>query len=333
MKNYYEILGVEETADADTIKKAYRKLAIECHPDVSDSPDAEDKFKDINEANDVLSDPNKRRAYDNRHNNPFGNLGNRSSWDDVRYTRQSPRMGNTDVVVQYVVKLKETFAPITTTIKYTKRVGCTKCNAQGGTDPITCPQCGGTGVNHQDSSTLFAFFRVASPCVFCMGKGKVFKQTCEECNSFGMKSSPVECVVTLPIGCAYQHFIVEGFGNQERTEYPPGNLIVQVSVQAEMPFNMVAGFNCYYSLKLDPVEALLGGEYDVPTLDGSECRVVIPGGCLNGHREELKSMGIPKSEFERGSLIVEIQYNIPKHLTDAQKNTLLEYLRLRKEGE
>lgn len=329
--DYYEILGVPEDSDAQTIKAKYRTLAREYHPDINKEEGAEDKFKLINEAYEVLSDKQKRTDYDNERkgftSNPFA--GNPFTGFNP-FARQQVFRPNTDVYLQYTLNLADCLKPINDSITYGRLIMCDTCNGEGMLHAETCNVCHGNG------STTFTFsqagmqFMQTQPCNNCRGKGKVFKESCSDCNGKGLKQEIYHHDLNLPIGAINKRCVFDGLGNIENKSVPPGRLIIDVAPAQTSQF-VVRGDSCITKLELDPIEAILGGEFTIQSIEGNDIIVKIPKGCKEGYREEYKQLGIPVNETERGSLFAEVVYRIPENLTSAQEQILNEYLKLRNE--
>jgi molecular chaperone DnaJ len=268
--NYYEVLGVEEKASQDDIKKAYRKLAKEYHPDKGGD---EAKFKQISEAYDTLSDDGKRNAYDNRNNNPFGGnpFGGGNPFEDMfggmfggRQTAQHKR-GAPDKVIDIDISVFESFLGSEKTINYGRKVNCNSCNGSGG-DKITCNPCNGTGVITQVVGNGFFQQMFQSPCNACQGRGYNYTKVCHDCNGATTKDSFETFRVGIPKGIDDGQFLrLEGKGDYKNGMF--GNLILRVRLVPNDNFEK-SGNNLIYNLFFDK-NTLEKDVFEVPHPDGT----------------------------------------------------------------
>ena len=336
--DYYEVLGVNKDTPTDEIKKVYKDLARKYHPDCSSEDNCEDKMKEINEAYNIIGDEEKRKQYDFQQagGGNFGGFGFESIFENMGFNpfqqRQQRVRPNTDILLRKQVNLRDLLSPINETITYERVIVCSECNGVGGTDSINCVACAGQGVIQTKVEQGFMSFVQSRTCDRCRGTGKIYQNSCSKCHSFGLIKEPVNEQITIPLGCLGKHLVLQGMGNIENSSVRPGNLIIEIGLIPDDIYK-TEGYSCVCSLSIDPVEAMLGGEFKINSLEGNELVVKIPKGCAPGYREEFKQLGIPTSETERGSLFAEVVYDIPKELSEGQELLLKTYVELLKEVE
>lgn len=349
-RDYYEILGVAKGASPDEIKKAYRRLARKYHPDVSEEADSETKFKEVNEAYEVLSDDQKRGMYDRFGHaglggntggfGGFGFEGGRDPFDifeevfgsfggfggSRRQTGRRPRRGS-DLRYDLDLEFEEAIFGVDKEIEVPRRETCTGCNgskAQPGTDPIRCPECNGTGEVRRQAG----FFINISTCHRCQGAGEIITTPCEECQGRGQVVKKRRLSVKIPPGVDVGTQIrLSGEGESGVYGGPPGNLYVVIRVKEHAYFRRHDD-TIHLELAINVTQAALGDEVEVPTLDGKEL-MTIPAGTQTGETIRLRSKGVPRlrrdgSTSGRGDQVVTIQVRTPTSLTREQRNLLLE---------
>lgn len=277
MSNYYEILGVSKDASQDEIKKAYKKLAFEYHPDRN--PEGGDKFKDIAGAYDVLGDENKRRDYDNKLNNPFQN-GNGMSYEDIFNqmfnTQRNPqfnqrRKSAPDKIIKLQVTPIESYKGIEKKLQYIKDNHCNICNGSGG-DQQACTTCGGVGYQIRSFGTGFMMQQVRTACGSCGGRGYTLVHRCYSCDGRGVKPTANEITIKLPVGCDNGQFLkLADLGDFRNGEY--GDLVVQIDLVNADGFEKINN-DLIYTLFLNYKE-LMDDKYVIPHPDG-ELNMVAP---------------------------------------------------------
>ena len=350
-RDYYEVLGVAKNASSDEIKKAYRKKARQYHPDVSKEPEAEAKFKEINEAYEILSDGEKRNLYDrfghagvststggfggfqgfDGFRDPFeifeevfGNLGGFGRTG--RRQRGGPRRG-ADLRYEMALEFEEAVFGLEREIEVPRQESCHTCNGSGvepGTSPIRCPECNGTGEIRRQTG----FFINIGTCPRCHGRGEIITSPCHECRGQGRVVKTRHLVVKVPAGVDNGTQIrLSGEGESGLHGGPPGNLYVVIRVKPHAYFRR-AEDNIYLELAINITQAALGDEVEVPTLDGKEM-MTIPAGTQTGDTVRLRGKGVPRlrrdgSHTGRGDQIVTIQVRTPTNLTKEQRLLLLE---------
>ena len=359
-RDYYEILGVPRNASPEEIKKAYRRLAKKYHPDLNpdNKEEATEKFKEISEAYEVLMDPEKRALYDRYGHEGlsgafkqgnftwedfthfsdlediFGDLfgggslfdfffgtGRRGERREYRRRPQGEPGGNIKVVVP--LTLKEIAEGVTKEIKLRKYVVCPHCNGTGGKTE-TCPTCGGTGQIRRTQRHIFGEFVSVSTCPTCRGSGEIVKEPCKYCHGEGRIKKEKKIKVKIPPGVSKGNYItLRGEGHAGRRGGPPGDIIVLIDEKKDNTF-IRDGFNIILNLPISFKTAVLGGNVEIPTLNGRKT-IHIPPGTQSGHRIHLKGEGIKfMNGYGRGDLIVQVNVYTPRRVTRKAKKLLEE---------
>ncbi len=335
MKDYYAILGVSKSASQEEIKKAYRKLALKYHPDKNpDDPDAEERFKEINEAYAVLSDPEQRARYDRfgtadpRQAHPadpgvgdlFDLLGQMFGFHVGGRTRGARRGEDLEALVE--VSLEQAARGDEVEVRYRRMVLCDACGGAGG-ERQTCPTCGGAGRVRQVQQSLFGQFVSESACPHCRGRGYLLSETCPTCGGRGRLEKQERIRVSIPAGMDEDDLLrVPGAGNQ--AEGGAGDLYVRVRLRPH-PTLQREGKHLVYRLKLGLAQAALGSQVNVPTLDGA-VPLDIPPGTEHGAVFELEGKGLPDPRGGRpGHLRVVVEIAVPKKLSARARELLREY--------
>src|SRR5215468_579623 len=339
---YYETLECERGATAEAIKSSYRKLAMECHPDRNPGDHtAEVKFKEINEAYDVLKDNQKRAAYDRFGHAAFENGMNgrgpsgfdfASSFTDVfddlfgefmggRRARRQNRGG--DLRYNLTITLEEAFKGRTAHIKVPSAVACEGCGGSGaepGTKAEQCPSCSGMGKVRAQQG----FFTIERTCPNCRGSGRIVRNPCKACAGAGQVQKERTLAVDIPAGVEEGTRIrLSGEGQGGFNGGPPGDLYIFLSVKQHAIFQRDAQ-DLYCRVPIGFTNAALGGEIEVPTLSGAAARIAIPEGTQTGHQFKLRGKGMPmlKGHSNQGDLYVEVRVETPVKLTKVQKELL-----------
>ena len=350
-RDYYEVLGVDKSSDEQTIKKAYRKLAKQYHPDVNPgNPEAEAKFKEINEAYEVLSDSDKKARYDqyghagvdpNMGGGGFGGFdfggGGFGGFDfgDIfgsffgggqssSARRNMPQQGE-DLRAHITISFEEAAFGCKKEISYNRIELCSECSgsgAQKGTTAETCKTCGGSGQVRVTQRTALGMFQTTKACDACGGKGKIIKNPCTNCRGTGYVRVKKTLEINIPAGIDEgQRVIIQDHGNAGKNGGGYGDLYVTVSIRPHTVFER-DGYNIYCDVPITFVEAALGAEIDIPTLEG-KVKYTIPEGTQTDTRFILRGKGIqiPRSKT-KGDLIFRVIVEVPKGLSGAQKNAL-----------
>ncbi len=353
-KDYYDILNVSRTANQDELKKAYRKLAMEHHPDRNPgNKAAEEKFKEISHAYDVLSDEQKRAAYDRYGHDAFTQGGSAGPggfsggpggfdfggsfadiFEDLFGGSSGGRRGGNqqesaargaDLRYNMNITLEEAFKGKQETIKITTAVACGSCEGSGGekgTKPITCPACNGAGRVRASQG----FFTIERTCTSCQGMGKVIKDPCRTCAGTGRVRKEKTLAVNVPAGVEDGTRIrLSNEGEVGMRGGPAGDLYIFLSIEQHALFKRDGSdIHCVIPIKM--TTASLGGAIEVPTIDGGRVKVTVPEGTQNGHQFRLrgKGMSILRSS-NRGDMYIHTQVETPVRLSKKQKELLREF--------
>lgn len=347
-RDYYETLGVDRNADLNTIKKAFRKLAQQYHPDVNKTAEAETAFKEINEAYQVLSDDQKRAAYDRFGHagvagaagggagygdfSGFGDLG--SIFEDLfgfgagggTRTRRQPRRG-ADLRADVTLTFEEAAFGTERDLEVPRMESCEHCKGSGAeppTSPVTCSTCNGSGeVQRRQQSPLFGTIVTATPCPTCNGTGEVIPSPCTKCNGRKRVRMTRKLNVKIPAGVDEGTRIrLPGEGEAGQLGGPPGNLYVVVAVEPH-PIFVRDGVDLHLELPINIAQAALGATVKIPTLDGEIDDIDIPPGTQSGKTFRKRGLGIPRLQRSgRGDLIVTTRVVTPTKLNDEQKTLL-----------
>lgn len=335
-KDFYKTLGVEKTATEDELKKAYRKMAMEFHPDRNqDNPQAEEKFKEINEAYDTLKDPQKRAAYDRFGAAGMGGAGGAgfgSAFSDIFEDMFGEMMGGgrrstgplrgSDMQFSLDVTLEDAFKGKDAKLKIPTVATCGDCKGTGSADggkPEKCPDCGGAGrVRAQQG-----FFTIERTCQTCNGAGTIIKSPCKTCGGAGRVRGDKTVQISIPAGIAEgQRIRLGGEGEAGVRGGPAGDLFVLINIKPHKFFRR-EGSNLHCRVPVPMTTAALGGNLDVPTIEGQKSSIKIPSGTQTGQQLRLKSKGmnIMRSE-QRGDMFVEIFVETPVNLDKKQTDLM-----------
>jgi molecular chaperone DnaJ len=343
-RDYYEILGVNRNASEDEIKKSFRRLAKQYHPDANpNDPNAAEKFKEIGEAYQVLSDPEKRQLYDRYGHNPpqgFGDFTGFGGFADIfeeffgfggvrAAARRGPQPG-AHLKYGLTISLEEAVLGVEKNIEVPRLETCPECHgsgAQPGTTPIRCPQCGGTGEVRRATQSIFGSFVNVTTCPRCEGEGEIVSSPCSTCQGQKRVQVTRKLSVTIPPGIDDGMQIrLAGEGEHGLRGGPPGNLYVVVNIKKHPLFER-EGNDLLLNLPINIAQAALGDKIEVPTLNGA-VEFTIPPGTQHGQTFHIKGAGVPYLRRNgRGDLIVTAQIIVPKKLNEQQKALLRELAR------
>ncbi|MFZ1411731.1 MAG: molecular chaperone DnaJ [Micropruina sp.] len=357
-KDYYKVLGVSSSATPEEIKKAFRKLARENHPDQNqNNPQAEKRFKEMSEANSVLSDPAKRKEYDEARRLfggggfrfPGGPGGAAPSMDDLfrnatggdggnisdlfgnlfggTTTRRAPTGGRgprrgADVEGEVTIDFTASVEGVTVSLQTASDAACEACRGTGarvGTVPKVCPTCQGGGMQTSTSGGVFA---VTEPCRDCRGRGLVIDDPCPACNGSGRAHSTSTMQVRIPAGVLDgQRIRIKGKGGAGDNGGAPGDLYVLVHVRPHKLFGR-KGDNLTLTVPVTFTEASLGADISVPTLGGPRVTLKIPPGTPNGRTFRVRAKGVHKPDGTAGDLLITVEVQVPHHLSEVAREAL-----------
>ena len=355
-RDYYEVLGVQRNASSDEIKKSYRKLALQFHPDRNpNNKEAEEKFKEATEAYEVLSDQQKRQRYDQ-----FGHQGMRGGSDFHQYQdindifshfgdifggtggsifeemfggqqrRRGPRSTGdpgSDLRIRLKLTLEEISTGVEKKLKIKKWKSCGTCNGSGarpGSSKSTCPQCQGTGELRQVSRSMFGQFVNITACAFCGGTGQIIKEKCHTCDGEGREQGESTIKINVPAGVSEGNYMtLQGQGNAGRRGGHAGDVIVEFTEEKHDSF-IRNGDDVIYTALISYPDAVLGADIEVPTLSG-KAKIKIDAGTMPGKMLRMKDKGIPHlNSYGRGDQLIQVQIWVPHKVNSREKELLKE---------
>ncbi len=358
-RDYYEVLGVDKSADADTIKKAYRKLALKYHPDRNPgNKEAEEKFKEATEAYDVLSDEQKRPIYDqygfagldgmgggagggyshafHDFSDIFGGAG--GGFSDIFEnifgsgfggSSRSSRSESDGASLRYELDLdfKEAVFGCKKEITFRHEEECPECHGSGGAAGFkkqTCPTCQGRGQIHRSTG----FFQVSQTCPTCGGKGSVIDKPCTFCHGSGLAKKTKAVTVTIPAGVdSGKRITIPHMGNAGTNGGTPGDLIIVINVRQDKYFER-SGLDLYCAVPISVSQAILGADINLKTLDERTITIKIPQCTANGKLLRIKDEGVPSSTGRKGDLYIKVIVNLPSKISKEQQRLMQEYYEL-----
>jgi len=338
-RDYYEILGVEKSANQEKIKSAFRNLARKYHPDVNKEPDAEERFKEINEAFMVLSDEEKRSVYDRFGHEGLRSAGGMPDWNTIdpfeifeqffggfggfstRQRRNSPRRGE-DLYYSITLEFGEVATGVDRNLEITRDEVCERCSGNGaepGTSAETCGTCKGRGEVRQVRQTFLGSMVQVAACPDCKGAGRVITHKCSSCNGRGYERKKLTKTIPVPAGVDNGTQIrLSGEGQPGINGGPRGNLYIEIKVKSHKYFRRRKD-DVLLDLNINIAQATLGAEVKVPTLNGDE-KLIIPSGTQPGKVFKLRNKGIPHLRRSgKGDQMVIINVGIPSRLTSDQR--------------
>ncbi|MCI8394078.1 MAG: molecular chaperone DnaJ [Bacilli bacterium] len=349
-KDYYEVLGLSKGATDEEIKRAFRKLAKQYHPDVNKDPGAEEKFKEIGEAYSVLSDPDKKRQYDQFGHAAFqngggagfggfnaedfdfssifddlfgGSFGGFSSFGSQRKSTNRPQKGR-DRLIQINLTFDEAIHGCKKTVALSLEEECDKCKGKGGFGEKTCSHCNGRGRVIEEQRSFLGIFQTETTCSYCNGKGKTYEEKCNSCRGTGHVKKEKELEITIPEGVDTGHQLkITGKGEAGYNGGPNGDIYFEFKVK-ESPIFIREDLDLYLEVPITITDAILGCKKEIPTTDGSVI-LEIKAGTQNGNKLKLKGKGVKNvNGRNKGDLYVIVKVIIPTKLTREQKKIIEE---------
>ena len=350
-RDYYEVLGLSKGASDDEIKKAYRQLAKKYHPDLNPGDaEAEARFKEVNEAYEVLSDAQKKARYDQYGhagvdpNFGAGGYGADVDFGDIgdifssifgggfggggrRGNPNAPRRGS-DAAASAVISFEESAKGCKKKVSVQRICTCPDCNGSGakpGTAPTTCPECNGRGQVSRQQRTPFGVMQTQSACPRCQGRGKIIESPCPKCSGQGRIRQTEQVGINIPAGIDDGQVIsIPGKGNAGQNGGPSGDLQIEISVRPHPLFER-DGFHIWYEMPITYTQAALGAEIEIPTLDG-KMPFTVKEGTQPGDILRVKGKGIPYLNGRgTGDLLLKITVEVPRNLTNEQKKLLRDF--------
>ncbi len=349
-RDYYEVLGVSKTATEEEIKKAYRKIALQNHPDTHpNDKEAEERFKEASEAYEVLSDPKKRSTYDQfgfsgmndfqggaagNYSNvyrDFSDIFGGSSFSDIfssffgggRAQQRGGSYGEPGASLRYdiTIDFSEAVSGCKKEISFSHKVKCSSCSGTGGTGRKTCPTCHGSG----RVTSGGGFFQMSSTCRTCGGTGYVIEHPCAECHGSGTVSKTEKLAVTIPAGVDNgARLTLRGKGDAGTNGGSDGDLVLFITVRPDKYF-VREGSDVYLQIPIAVTQAALGASILVPTVDGTNIKVEIPSGIQSGTMLRVKGRGIPSLRgSSRGDMYIRVMVETPRRLSSRAKNLMKE---------
>ncbi len=359
-EDFYEVLGVSRDASAEEIKQAYRKKAAKYHPDVSDEPDAEEKFKQVKKAKEILSDDEKRQAYDQMGHDRFeqaekrggfdgqgaggmggmggfGGAGAGGGFEDIFEQffggggmggqggqRNRPRQGR-NLRTSMTIDLEEAYEGVEKEFTITRPEQCADCNGDGyppDAEVSTCAECNGTGQVTRVQQTPFGRVQQRSTCRQCGGEGQTADKVCETCGGSGIVENEVSLTVEVPAGIrSGQTLRMDGEGAPGENRGPNGDLLIDIEIRKHDRFER-DGDDLHYNQPISFPQAVFGDKIEIPTLDGTK-KLEIPKGTQSGERFRLRGQGMPRLRSRRsGHLFVTVQVVTPESLNSEQRDAL-----------
>ncbi|MFC2036236.1 molecular chaperone DnaJ [Chloroflexota bacterium] len=344
-RDYYEVLNIDRNATDEKIKRAFRRLAFKYHPDRNHEDGTEEKFKEINEAYQVLCDPDKRATYDRLGHDGsegffgqgfdgfefggFGDIFNAFFGDATTATRQSPQRGD-DLHYKITITFEEAALGVEKEINILRTEHCSLCQGLGcrpGSQPNQCPNCNGSGQIRRVQQSIFGRFTNVTTCSKCHGEGRIITDPCPQCRGTGKEKCQRSILVKIPAGVEDGSRIrLSSEGNAGLKSGPPGNLYLSLSVKQHTIFTR-DGDKILYELPISFTQAALGAEIEVPTLE-SNVKLKVPAGSQTGKVFQLKNKGVPHLHGRgRGDQLVSLLVVTPELLTKRQRQLFEELAR------
>lgn len=347
-RDYYQILGVDRSASPEAIKKAFRTIARQTHPDMNPGdPEAAASFREAAQAYEVLSDPETRRRYDRGDTIDFGDLfAGMGGFDDLLRSvfgdglfgssRSGRPTRGRDILIHTEISLDLAAFGGPLTVDYPNRLGCTACSGSGaepGSNPETCPDCGGTGQVRATRRSMFGTMVTAAECRRCGGEGRLIAHPCQVCSGTGAVSERVSVEVNVPAGVSTgSRLRISGRGESPGRAGSPGDLYVELTITDDPRFERHDN-DLWHDARIGFSEAALGTSVEVPLIDGGTTTLDVPAGTQPGEVFRLRALGMPVlGRKTRGDLLVHVGVTVPTELTAEEESLLRQWAALRGEG-
>lgn len=343
MKNPYEVLGIDKNNfDEKELKKKYKKLCVKYHPDKfatkseEEQKEAEEMFKEINEAYQVLSDPDKKRQYDqfgdvnartaHHQEQPFGGM-----WEHIRRAQKQARereMAGADIRMRIPLTLKELYNGTKKKLRFKRHVRCSKCHGAGGSGQESCPHCEGTGILVESYRNGNTIFQSQTTCPHCQGTGIFTKYKCEKCNGTGFEIEYNIVEVEFPAGLQEgETIVVYNEGSQSsKSQYPNGNFVCIINQEYNPDKYVLNGLDIFEYVSVPYYKALLGEEIDIDHPNQGPMKVKLDECTQPDSRKVIKHKGLPREGYQTGDYIIVVNYEIPTKLSQKEKETLKKLL-------
>lgn len=328
MSNPYSILGVSDNAPLDEVKSAYRKLAKKYHPDVNKDPDAEENFKKISEAYELIINPQPDRNFhqENNFSNPF-------DFFNFDFFGHRNRPINTPINLAIELDISEVYQQNHKTLNFDRIVSCDGCNGRGGSGNVTaCSTCMGSGQNKRTINQGFMYFeQILGPCQTCSGRGKIFENICLNCSGNGKIQKQETLNINIPKGSLFKAMVYRGMGNKIDMNADPSDLIIEINLKQSKDYQFDQNYNLKLFKQIDPIYAILGEKIEINHPNKEKISIKLDENTPNGLNFVINNKGLPKSENEYGNLIVEFLYNTPIDLTEFEQSMLKQYVQSRQQ--
>lgn len=322
MPNPYEVLGLSNSATLDEVKKKYRKLAKEYHPDVNKDEGSEEKFKEISQAYDDIINP-KQAEFPNINADFFRN---QSAINNFR------RSLNTPITFRIFIELEEAFSDVNKKVEYERLVPCFSCNGKCGSGNVNvCPSCMGTGEKFITQQMGFMYVKhYAGPCDLCRGRGERPDHLCNTCGGDGFKKIVESFDFTVKRGQCFKGMILENKGNYGDIHQSPGSLILEVIVNTKNDYSYDQSLNILHDFYVDPVKALVDPEFKYKHPDGRTLNMKFSSSIRSNYVHIVKGKGLPTDSNNSADLHIKFLYNLPKDIDENERNILNSYIESRK---